>query len=184
MIVEKRLHWYVLFVKTGYEYKIVNEITKSWKIDGLNPFIPMYDYIFRRDGKDNKETRVLFPGYVFIETNIQGIDFYNTVKQYIVKSNAILSLLKYGYGYEDDHIYEMKENEQQVLRSLYSDSYCVEMSKGFVVGEVITITDGPLMGYESKIKKINRHRKEALVQIDFMGTPRDISVGLEIMRKL
>ena len=53
-----------------------------------------------------------------------------------------------------------------------------------IVGDRVTITEGPLAGYESYIKKINRHKMEAVVQIEMMNAPRDVTVGLEIVKKL
>lgn len=40
------------------------------------------------------------------------------------------------------------------------------------------------MGLESIIRKINRHKRQAIIELDFMGAVRQISVALEILEKV
>jgi transcriptional antiterminator NusG len=51
------------------------------------------------------------------------------------------------------------------------------------VGDTIRITSGALMGFESRIKKINRHKREAVVELQIMGAKREVSLMLEILVK-
>ena len=46
------------------------------------------------------------------------------------------------------------------------------------------ITSGPLVGMESRIKKINRHKREALVEMEVMGAVREVRVMLEVVGKV
>ena len=177
------MNWYVLFVMTGYEQKILDEISRTWRIDGLNPFIPMYEAIFKNAGRIHKEKRRLFPGYVFLESDIAGTDFYMAARPYIIRSEHSLKLLRYGRGV-DDKAFEMKEAEYQVLSKLYNKEHCVEMSKGLIVGDRAVITSGPLMGFESCIKRVHGSKMEAVVEIEMMGAFREVKVGLEILDKI
>ncbi|MCL2050343.1 MAG: antiterminator LoaP [Lachnospiraceae bacterium] len=177
------MFYYILFGKTGYEQKIVNEINKHWRFDGLKPFIPMYDARFRKAGKVCLEKRRLCPGYVFIESEISGTEFYLAAYPYIVRSENAFKLLRYGLGH-DNLSFEMNAKEYLAFMSLYNEEYCVEMSKGLIVNDLVKITDGPLQGFESKIKKINRHKLEAVVEMEIMGRLTDVRVGLEVIEKL
>jgi transcriptional antiterminator NusG len=56
--------WYALFVKTGYEHKMVKEIERVWRMEETQPFVPMYDTKFKHSGGVVLQKRVLFPGYV------------------------------------------------------------------------------------------------------------------------
>jgi transcriptional antiterminator NusG len=176
------MNWYVLFAKTGYEQKAVDEISRAWKIDDLNPFIPTYDMPFRRAGKVSLEKRLLFPGYIFIESEINEKEFYVAVRQFIVQSKYALKLLHYG-GFSDSN-FAMKDEDREIFLKLYNKNYCIEMSRGFIEGDKIIIIDGPLLGFESYIKKINRHKMEAIIAIKLMGDVREIKVGLETVKKI
>lgn len=46
------------------------------------------------------------------------------------------------------------------------------------------ITDGPMIGRESQIKRIDRHKMIAIVEIELMGAKREMKLGLEIIKKI
>ena len=69
-----------------------------------------------------------------------------------------------------------------MLLSLCNDSHCIESSSGIIEGDKIHVTDGPLKGYESIIKRVNRHKRQAVIEIEFIGDRRQVSVPLEVVR--
>jgi len=179
---DKKMYMYVLFVKTGYEHKLNEQITNVWRIDGLKSYVPMYEFRFRKAGQKIIEKKRWFPGYIFFESAMNGLDFYLTVKPYITRSDYALKLLRYG----DENInesFEMKDDESKVLLKLLDDERCVKMSVGLIEGSKIIINTGPLIGFEGLIKRINRHKMEATVELSFFGAIREVTVGLEIISK-
>ena len=173
---------YVLFVKTGYENNVIREITRFWNIEG-NPFIPMYDAHFRKAGKIVVERRRCFPGYVFIESEIGGLDFYVSVRSLVWRSEHVVKFLRSGGG-EIKQQFSLEESESNFLQKLLNSDRCVEMSKGFIEGSKVIISEGPLRGLEGSIKKVNRHKKEAFVEVKLMGDFRVARVGLEVIEVL
>jgi len=178
------MYWYVLFVKTGYEERILHEISSLWGIEGLRPFIPMYSSRFKKAGRLISEKHRLFPGYIFLETESRGTEISLRLRPFIARSKNTMKLLRYGKAYEGNQTFEMNKDEQESYLKLYNDDYCVEMSRGFMAGDLVKITEGPLVGFESRIKKINSHRMEAVVENSIMGRMVDIRLGLEIISKL
>ena len=63
------MNWYVLFVLVVKEDKLCSLLRKK----GLDAFIPMYEY-YRRDIKGNA-IKPLFPGYIFVRSNLEQLDF-------------------------------------------------------------------------------------------------------------
>lgn len=51
-------------------------------------------------------------------------------------------------------------------------------------GDCIEILDGPLKGLEGSIKKIDLHRRRALVTMDFLGRNVELYFGIEIVKRL
>lgn len=78
----------------------------------------------------------------------------------------------------------MKDHERIMLLSLCNDNYCIEKSSGIVVGTRIFIKEGPLMGKESIIKRIDRHKRKAIIDLECMGVLSQVHVGLEIVEKI
>ena len=175
--------WYTLFVATGYEHKIERTISLFWRIDGLKPFIPMYDTRFRRAGKIITAKKCLIPGYVFLEADVDGLDFYMLVRPLIARTEYALKLLKYGQDFSDES-FELNDAECEFLKKILSDTRCVEMSQGYIEGNSIVVTEGPLVGLEGLIKRLNRHKMEATIETSIMGSVREVKIGLEIIKKL
>lgn len=60
----------------------------------------------------------------------------------------------------------------------------IKMSHGYIENDRIVITDRPMKDYEGTIKKINRHKRKSIIEVEFFGRNMEISVGLEIVRKM
>lgn len=57
------------------------------------------------------------------------------------------------------------------------------MSQGIIVNGRVIILSGPLVGEESRIRKVDRHKRRAWLQIKLFGKPYTVVVGLEISQK-
>jgi len=133
---------------------MIRQISNVWQFGDLNPFMPTYEGRFRRSGNELTVLRPLFPGYIFIETEIEDIAFATLARKYIRRSDYALKLLRYG-GL-DNFQYAMVAEERDALLKLCGNDFCVEMSQGFVEGDRVVITSGALFGLESFVTKINR----------------------------
>lgn len=174
---------YILFVKTGYEYRVAKELLQLFRDNNLRPFVPTYKTQFIKAGKVSIETQVLFPGYVFIQSEIPESSFYMIIQQYITRIDKAIKLLRYSRNTEDYYSIALINDDYLMLSKLYNDEYCVEMSQGLISGDKIIITEGPLKEFEGYIKRVNRHKREAVIEIRMMGQLSEVTVGLEILNK-
>jgi transcriptional antiterminator NusG len=55
---------------------------------------------------------------------------------------------------------------------------------GFCEGDKVRVTSGALVGLESLIKKVNRHKREAIVEMEMMGDVRRVKLMLEVVEKM
>lgn len=174
---------FVLFVKTGYENKVMMEVSCTWLFDKtLYPFSPTYDTYYKRGGKFVIVKKLWLPGYVFIESKLSGLDFYALSKPFINYSQYIFKLLRYG-GSHLDTSFEMTSDECQFIKHLTGAERCVGISVGVIDKSILNIISGPLIGLESFVKKIDRHKRLAYVEINIHGEPRVVKFGLEVIRK-
>ncbi|MCL2719085.1 MAG: antiterminator LoaP [Lachnospiraceae bacterium] len=174
------INWYVFMAKTGQEYKAKEEISNFWGMEAVLPFVPMKESYFRKEKQLKKEIEIMFPGYVFVQTEIPENEFLACAPDYIKKSRVALKLLSYA---DSDKI-AIKENERAFLKTLLNENNCMEFLEGIIEGSRIIITSGVFMGLESVIKKINRHKMQAKVEIELLGSIRTMTVGLEIVKKM
>jgi len=92
----------------------------------------------------------------------------------------LYSILHYG---DDKKDVVVREGEQLHWQRLFDADFCIKGSVGVIEGDTTRITSGALMGLEGRIKKINRHKREAVVEMQMMGTARDVVLMLEIVEK-
>jgi transcriptional antiterminator NusG len=171
---------YVARVRTGSEEKTVHGLVPLLDQSQHELIVPKIELSFRRHGIETIKTDIAYRGYVFIRSGVAPDEMTINFKKasYIVKS--CYHLLCYGDNKTD---IVMKEGEWSALVELFGPRFVINKSEGFIIGDTIRITKGPLIGCESKIKKINRHRQECIVEIEFMGDIRQITVGLEVIKK-
>lgn len=173
------MYWYILFVKTGREQKVEQFLKKRLDTDIFFPFIPLAERLFKISGILKKELKPLFPGYVFIESEVSEQEFIKRVRVQIYDSNDIVHILKYS-----DTEIAVRESEKQMLLNLCHEDHYIKSSSGVIVGDRIHITSGALKGWESIVRKVNRHKRQAWVELEFMGALRMVTVAFEIVSKV
>jgi len=180
--------WYALFVMTGHEHEVAGTITQRWRISGgLKPIVLTRDFRFRKAGKVLSERKCWIPGYVFLESEMDGLDFYQKIKPYVAQTKKVIKLLQHGrpidlcrHTNHADWIFEVQEAERLFLQKLLNHEHCVEMSYGYKNGRSITVTDGPLVGLEGLIKNFDRHKMVAVIETLLFGSMQEVKVGLEV----
>ena len=169
----------MFWVKTGQEEKAIEEIIKNFY---GNVFYRNFliETLFRKKGEVKVEIKYAFPGYIFISSKISNDEFMAQSKKFLYKYKAIIKLLCYGNTNEA----AMKDEERAVLDFLWQEEECLKSSVGYTKGDHIIVTNGPFAGRESVIKGIDRHKRQAVVEVEFMGGIRRMTVGLEIVERL
>lgn len=85
-----------------------------------------------------------------------------------------------GIGRE---IVPLTEQEVMLIEKLVNEDGLVGMSQGIIQGGRTVITSGPLKGLEGCIRRIDRHKRIARIEIEMMGRMLETQVGLEILEK-
>lgn len=178
-------NWYVLYTKTNTESRVISDFTEAFnnrKLDySVELFCPESEMYYRKSKDATGGTykkRPLFPNYVFIETDMPENDFIKEFSDFIYKSNDIIRLLKYGTGR-----IAIAAEERMRFEYLFKGKRCLDRSVGIIVGDKITVTLGPLKGFEGLISHINRHNRTATIQVEMFGGVIEAKVALEIVEK-
>lgn len=185
---EEPYWWYVLFVRTNSERRVVRDIAHFVKASKLpceiEAFIPESEVYYRnkkfREVGKQYSKRPLFPGYVFVEANIESKDFQKLFSRFIYNSADIIKLLRYGES--GDSAVDLEERRR--FEYLFRGKRCLEHSQGFIEGDKIIIENGPLKGREGNIKYINRHNHCAKVEFKMFDKTILADVALEIVRRV
>ena len=177
--------WYVLYVRSNSESRVIKNMTQAFDNKGsayeLEAFCPQTEFFYRRKGHsgDVYRTRPMFPSYVFIETTMPAEEFTREFYDVIYHSTDIIRLLRNG-GSKD---IALSIDERRRFEYMLKGRRCVEHSEGYIVGDKITVTGGPLVGMEGCIKRINRHNRLAVIEVDMFNDKITATVALEIVSK-
>ncbi|HBN57605.1 MAG TPA: transcription antiterminator [Lachnospiraceae bacterium] len=166
--------WYVIQVRTGTEESIRIQCEKQIPASVLEKCcLPYYERMRRYEGAWHKEQKLLFPGYLFlISDQLEGL--YLNLKSVIGLTKLI------GTGRE---IVPLTKEETELILRLAGEDELVEMSRGVIQEGKTVITDGPLKGLEGYIRKVDRHKRVAWLEIQMMGRTVETQVGVEVLRK-
>lgn len=168
-------NWYVIQVLSGHEEKIVKQCDLFVSKEALKEcFIPYVKRVKKFRGKWHEVEEMLFKGYVFMISDDVEV-LYNELKK-------IPELTKMLGKYDRD-IYPLNKEEIDFLKCYGKEDHKVDMSIGYIEGDSIKVMRGPLMGQEGRIKKVDRHKRIAYVEVDFFNKITMVKVGLEIIRK-
>jgi transcriptional antiterminator NusG len=170
---------YVLWVKTRAEETAAREIRLVFG-DEVSRRQFLVETFFRKQGSVKKEIRSAFPGYLFLSSGLQDNEFLVRAQKAARQSMHILKALRYGDGYEA----AMRQEERAAIDLIWQGRDCLGASNAMAVGQQVVITDGPFVGRESIIKEIHTRRREAIVEIEFMGGVRRATIGLDIIKRV
>ena len=133
-------------------------------------FIFTYDRLRRYRGAWNLERKLLFPAHVFLESENEDI--------------LLQELEECGVTAEANPILRVSKEEEQFLKVLCGKEHHLRISRGIICKGTAHITEGPLKGMESRICKIDRHKRLAQITTTTLRECSTIPAGLEITEKI
>lgn len=150
--------WYLLKCPKGDETDYVQKYEKLADPKELQEVVCFeYHRMIRYGGNWHLERRTLLPGCIFL----------SGTRAMELKEKAV-SLIPC---------------EPSCLIELCQEGNLVAMSKGVIKNGNTIVTSGPLKGREPWIRRIDRHRRTAQIEIPLGNQKAQVTVGLEIYEK-
>lgn len=167
--------WYVVQTVGGQERKVLSLID-SYRDECLikELFVPQYEVMKRIQGEWVARKEILLPGYVFVDT--RHPDKIKDVLYRIPKFTRLLG--------NNDMFLPLTDSEVTFLNAFCAPGHrIIDCSSGIIEGDRTIILKGPLMGHSGLIKKIDRHKRLAYLEMSICGRIKNIKLGLEIVQK-
>ena len=166
---------YVIQVVGGQERRAARLVRKMLGDELQDCFAPAREVKKRKSSQWEKVRELVFPGYLFLVTN-DPKGAYTRLRQAPVLMRMLASA--------GDEFLPLSDEEIDWIRALAApETHVVEMSEGFIEGDKVVVTSGPLRGHEAQISKIDRHKRLAWLDMRMFGRNKSIKVGLEIVSK-
>lgn len=172
MLLDSRMNeWHGIFVVTGDEDKVKERIQYRLQED-YTVVVPKRKLKLRKGGIWRAETKVLFPGYVLINGDI-NTDIYYRLKNI----PSILKLLKTGTT-----VAPIDSREMAVLSKLICNSEEIGFSSVLLENGRVRVVDGPLFSLEGIILSIDHRKERARIRLNFLGEERTVDLGISFLR--
>lgn len=157
---------YVLSVTTGKELMVKERLKEL----GIKSLVPLSFKYRRTKGKWTEETAVVFKGYVFINIHYNAENYYKVTEI----DNVIKFLRADGIPIELSYI------EEEYIKLLSSDEFLLPSVVKEEDGELLIIS--PLLKkFETKITKIDKHKRVAEFEIMLLGKAYKVVNGIDIV---
>lgn len=170
--------WIILKCRPGETENFMNICRQQIPGEILTDlFIFTCDRMRRYEGSWHKETKEMFPGYVFMETgNPSALSEW-------MKRCCRLMPGEAGAAADGRKPRRVEPEEEKLLRELGGEQHHLGMSRGYIRDGITHIVHGPLVGMERRIRKIDRHKRLAWIEYPSDESGASFTAGLEITSK-
>lgn len=136
--------------------------------------MPTYDSMKKYQGSWHIEEKTVFPEYFLIKES-QRETLRNAFAQWPYTEAFCSSIAETST--------QLLPEQEKLLQSFLGKENHMKMSAGYIKDGTAFITQGPLQGKEKMIRKIDRHKRLARLEIPIGDKFREICAGLEITSK-
>lgn len=171
---EQMKKWYVVRAISGNEKKVKqyleSEISRLHMQDFISQIlIPTEKFYQVRNGKKVSKERNYLPGYVLIEAILVG-EVQHTIKNV----PGVLGFL----GSKNEPVPLRQSEVNRILGKVDELSeQGTELSIPFIVGETVTVIDGPFNSFSGVIEEINEEKRKLKVMVKIFGRKTPLELG-------
>ena len=173
------MEWYIVRAQSNRERKVSERIIKEADKGELNGVIgrvivPMEKVFGTKEGKKVQREKVIFPGYVFVETSAVG-----ELKQVVKKIDGATGILTDRAG----NLQVVKEDEVNRMIGLHEENKEKNFSDIFGIEDEVTVTEGPFASFKGNIEFIDKEKGKLKVNILIFGRPTTVELDETQIRK-
>ena len=169
-------HWYIIHAYSGFEQKVAESLKTRSQAFGFSDrlgqiLIPTEEVVELRNGKKVTSKRLLYPGYVLVEMEMDDELWH------AVKSTPRVT------GFVGGGTKPVPLTADEVNSVLYRQASSAERPRpkmNFEKSETVKIIDGPFTNFSGKVDEINPERNTLRVMVTIFG--RSTPVELDFLQ--
>jgi len=173
-------HWYIIHSYSGFENKVAESLRSRAVAFGFSDrigqiLIPTEEVFELRNGKKVTSKRLLYPGYVLVEMEMDD-ELWHAVKETPRVTGFV------GGG---NHPVPLTADEVNSI--LYRQASAGDRPKPkltFEKNETVRITDGPFTNFSGKVEEINSEKNTLRVMVTIFGRSTPVELDFEQVEKI
>ena len=175
----RMIKYYAVQVRSRYEHKYTESFRLLHPQLPFNLFAPQRTINIRRQGKMRLTTSPVFSGYVFIEAEDDDSLFLHV--QAFKKTPGFYRFLR-----SNQNICPIEGRDLElILHFIKKVGPVAGLSRVYFNEDSrIIVTDGPLLGLEGKIIKVDKRKGRAKIKLDLYDDSFSIDLPFEIMGRV
>jgi transcriptional antiterminator NusG len=172
--------WYVVRAISGNEKKVKqyleSEISRLKLEDYISKVLIPIEKVYQiRNGKKVSKERNLYPGYILIEAVVVG-----EIPHIIKSIPGVIGFL--GTKGEPNALRQVEVN--RILGKVDElAEQGEEVNVPYIVGESVTVIDGPFNSFSGIIEEINEEKKKLKVMVKIFGRKTPLELGFMQVEK-
>ncbi|GHS90817.1 hypothetical protein AGMMS49957_17460 [Synergistales bacterium] len=171
-------NWCVLFVQTYEERRVASRIQDKLDKEVYAVFVPMKNYVHKKQGKTTVRKIPWLSGYVFVAAMVEAEELANAVSPLILLDSTIYKLL----SNDGDHAsILLSEKDKALLTALLDENFNIPPLEALVVGDKVELINNPLDGFDGEVLRVNLKKKTAMVRLKLLERTMDCELALELM---
>jgi transcriptional antiterminator NusG len=161
------MEWYIVRSQANRERKVSERIIKEGEKGELigvigRVVVPTEKVFTTKDGKKTEREKVIFPGYVFVETSAIG-----ELKQVVRRIQGATGLLSDRAG----NIQVVPDSEVNRMIGIHEENKTKSFSDIYSIGDEVIVTDGPFTSFKGNIEYIDKEKGKVKVNVLIFGRP-------------
>lgn len=171
--------WYILNVMAGQENKVANDI-KSMILRNhfghhvAEVLVPTKPITKIKKGQKVQENQKVFPGYVFINANLNS-EAYNLI-------NAIPKVMGFLGGKNNPQ--PVAEVKMQEILNLSTQESSDSKNVIFEVGETLNITEGPFESFSGVVEEFDIEKQKVKISVLIFGRATSVELDINQVEKV
>lgn len=173
------MKWYVLRTAGSKEKKAKEYLEKEIERAGLQEqvgqvLVPVKKEIVTKNGKRKAADRLLFPGYVLIQAELNA-KLEDIIRNLVPGMSGFLTenrIVKKEDGTQSERV-PVPLRDEEVQRILGNQDENIdngaETCVDYEIGEAVRITDGPFNGFSGTVGQILEDRSKIVVGVEIFG---------------
>jgi transcriptional antiterminator NusG len=161
-------NWYAIRTQNNREKSVLEKLKMELIRSGLEStlsrsLIPTEKVFTIRNGKKYAREKIVYPGYLFIETKAVG-ELSNILKGI----NGAAGFVRTRSG----DISSLKEYEvKKILNEQENNDAITSETSSFTIGESVKVIDGPFTTFKGKIYNIDKEKNKVKVEVLVFSRP-------------
>lgn len=164
MLIEKK--WYVIHAFSGCEQRVLDEIKARMKLSKMEHIfgeiiIPSEEIVSLKKGKNQKTTKKIFPGYIFVQMHMNENSWH-----FIRSLPKVLGFI----GTSQDKPTPISNKEIEIIfKKIEKTKKSPKNKNQFIPGASVRVNQGPFIDFSGTIETVDYEKNRLKVSISIFG---------------